>query len=88
MKVLFLGQPNNLEPWFTDVVKAVGEVHVVRLHDPGRPLDEQLKDVGVVVDQGGSVATPAMVEAAARVGVRLWQVLGTGDSAEITNISQ
>jgi phosphoglycerate dehydrogenase-like enzyme len=78
MKVLYLGQPDNLEPWFGDVVRAVGEAHEVALYDPRLSLDAQIADVGVVVDQGGAVGTRTTVDAAVRAGVRLWQVLGTG----------
>jgi D-3-phosphoglycerate dehydrogenase len=78
MKVLFLGQTGNLEPWFNDVVRAVGEEHEVVLFDPGSPLQPQLRDVGVVIDQGGGIGTHTIVDAAARAGVKLWQVLGTG----------
>jgi D-3-phosphoglycerate dehydrogenase len=78
MKVLYLGQSGNLEPWFGDVVVAVGESHHVHLYDPEIPIGPQLEGAWVVVDQGGGVATRAMVDAAAAAGVRLWQVLGTG----------
>jgi phosphoglycerate dehydrogenase-like enzyme len=78
LKVLFLGQPTNLEPWFADVIWAIGEAHEVVLFDPELPLARQMQDVGVVVDQGGSVGTHATVDAAANAGVKLWQVLGTG----------
>ena len=78
MNVLFLGQAGNLQPWFDDVVSAVGEGHRVTLFDTQAPLKDQFRDVVVVVDQGGSVGTHAMVDAAAEAGVKLWQVLGTG----------
>ena len=77
MKVLFLGQSNNLEPWFGDVLKAVGEAHQVVLWQPGAagpPLD----NVEVVIEQGGGVVGRETIAAAATAGVRLWQVLGTG----------
>ncbi len=78
MKILFLGQLNNLEPWFNDVVTAVGEADQVILWDPDAPFGPQIRDAQVVVDQGGSVATRAMIDAGAAAGVKLWQVLGTG----------
>src|SRR6266568_878990 len=76
MNVLFLGQPANLEPWFGDVVLAVGQTHRVVLFDPEAPLAHQLEDVEVVVDQGGGIGTRATVDVAATAGVKLWQVLG------------
>lgn len=78
MKVLFLGQLNNLEPWFSDVVRAVGEVHHVVLWNPAEPLGPQIADAQVVVDQGGGIGTRAIIDAGAAGGVKLWQVLGTG----------
>ena len=78
MKVLFLGQLNNLEPWFRDVVAAVGEAHQVVLWDADAPFGPQIRDAQVVVDQGGGVGTRAMIDAGAAAGVKLWQVLGTG----------
>jgi len=78
IKVLFLGQDNNLEPWFGDVVTAVGEAHQVVLWRADAPFGPQIRDTQVVVDQGGGVGTRAMVDAAADAGVKLWQVLGTG----------
>ena len=78
MKILFLGQPKNLEPWFGDVVAAVGEEHQVVLWQTDTPFGPQIDDVQVVVDQGGGMATRAMVDAGVAAGVKLWQVLGTG----------
>jgi phosphoglycerate dehydrogenase-like enzyme len=78
MNVLFLGQSANLEPWFRDVITAIGEAHHVVLFDPGLPIEPQFREVSVVIDQGGSVGTRPMIDAAAATGVRLWQVLGTG----------
>ena len=87
MKVLFLGQPDRLQPWYADVVAAVGERHDVILYDRERGLKEQFGDAGVVVDQGGSVGTRAMVDAAADAGAQLWQVLGTGvDHVDVSYI--
>ena len=78
MKILFLGQPKNLEPWFGDVVTAVGEEHQVILWQADTPFGPQIDDIQVVVDQGGGMATRAMVDAGVAAGVKLWQVLGTG----------
>ena len=78
MKVLFLGQRNNLEPWFGDVVAAVGGEHDVVLWDADAPLGPQIHAAQVVIDQGGGIGSQATVDAAASAGVKLWQVLGTG----------
>jgi phosphoglycerate dehydrogenase-like enzyme len=87
MKVLFLGQAGNLDPWLGDLVSAIGEAHCVEMYDPHAPLAQQFSDVGVVVDQGGGQGTHAMVDTAAETGVKLWQVLGTGlDHVDITYI--
>ncbi len=78
VKVLYLAQPVNREPWLGDVVAAVGDDHALVVYDPGKPFADQVRDARVVVDQGGGVGTHAMVDAAAAAGVLLWQVLGTG----------
>ena len=78
MKVLFLGQQGNLEPWFSDVVDEIGGEHDVAMFDPESPIPSQLEDVAVVVDQGGGRGTHATIDTAAAAGVKLWQVLGTG----------
>ena len=78
MKVLFLGQERILHPWYDDVRDlAVGKCDL-KLFDPTAPLEEQFRGAEVIVDQGGVVGTPEMIELAARNGVKLWQVLGTG----------
>lgn len=89
MKVVFLGQADNLEPWFGDVVVAIGEGHEVVLYDPSAALADQFRDARVVVDQGGSVGTREHVAAAVAAGVKLWQVLGTGlDHVDVDYILQ
>lgn len=84
--VLYIAQRGNIEPWLTDFREAAeGRVSLAVL-DPARALDEQFAGVRVVVDQGGH-GTPEMIDAGARAGVRLWQVLGTGlDHTEVDHI--
>ena len=76
LKVLLLQMESMFEPWGADVIEAVGDRHDLALLDPGRPLEEQFAGVEAVIDQGGSVSTRAMMDAA--VSARLWQLLGTG----------
>ena len=76
LKVLLLQMEGMFEPWGRDVIEAVGDRHDLAVLDPGRPLEEQFAGVEAVIDQGGSVSTQAMMDAA--VSARLWQVLGTG----------
>jgi D-3-phosphoglycerate dehydrogenase len=84
VKVLFLPIPAILHPWYDDFVRAIDGRYRVDLYDPARPIDDQLQDVGVVVDHGGSVGTREMLAAACRAEVQLWQVLGTGlDHVEV-----
>ena len=78
MKVLYLNVPGMLQPWYDDFRTAVEEGHTVCLYDPAKPMAPQFQDVEVVVDQGGSVGTRALIDAALAVRVKLWQVLGTG----------
>lgn len=78
MKVLYLNVPGMLQPWYDDLRTAVGEGHAVCLYDPSKPMAGQFEGVSVVVDQGGSVGTRALIDAALAARVKLWQVLGTG----------
>ncbi len=78
MKVLYLTVPGMLQPWYDDFRSAVGGGHTVCLYDPAKPMVGQFEDVDVVVDQGGSVGTRALIDAALSARVKLWQVLGTG----------
>lgn len=78
MKVLYLAEPNNGLDWYRGVCQACSAEHAIGLFDPQKPLEAQFEGVEVVVDQGGSVGTHAMMDAGRRQGVRLWQVLGTG----------
>jgi len=84
--VLYIAQLRNLEPWLTDFREAADGIVSFAMLDPQRPLDEQFAGVPVVVDQGGH-GTLEMIDAGARAGVRLWQVLGTGlDHTEVDHI--
>jgi phosphoglycerate dehydrogenase-like enzyme len=76
LRVLLLPLPEGFEPWCTDVIEAVGDRHELVVLDRSRPLDEQFAGIEVVIDQGGSVGTRAMMDAATSAG--LWQILGTG----------
>jgi phosphoglycerate dehydrogenase-like enzyme len=84
--VLYIAQLGNVEPWLVDFREAADGVVSMAVLDPDRPLDEQFDGIGVVVDQGGH-ATREQIDAGARAGVRLWQVLGTGlDHTEVDHI--
>ena len=78
MKVLYLSVEDMLQPCYDDFRTAVDERHEVCLYDPAKPMAEQFEGAEVVVDQGGSVGTRALIDAALAARVRLWQVLGTG----------
>jgi D-3-phosphoglycerate dehydrogenase / 2-oxoglutarate reductase len=75
-RVLFIGF-DVVHPCYDDFLDAIGGKHAVSLYDAARPIAEQMREVWVVVDQGGW-GTHAMVDAAAAAGVKLWQVIGTG----------
>lgn len=85
--VLYLAQAGTLEPWYGDFARALEGRASVRLLDPAGSFVRQVEGARVVVDQGGSVGTPAMYDAAAASGVQLWQVLGTGlDHVDVDGI--
>ena len=77
MKVVYIGQPGNEEPWYTDFATALGDrfPHVVL--DRTAPYAPQFDGARVVVDQGGH-GTREMIDAGAEAGVELWQAVTTG----------
>ncbi|MDZ4817546.1 MAG: hypothetical protein SGJ20_01085, partial [Planctomycetota bacterium] len=78
LKVLFLGEKGSGPEWFEGVRRACGDQHVVSVLDPQKPIAEQFVGIDCVVDQGGSVGTHQMMDAAQQNGVKFWQILGTG----------
>jgi phosphoglycerate dehydrogenase-like enzyme len=83
MKVVYIQQRGNEEPWYSDFAAALdGQFeHVVLDHDA--PYPPQLAGARVVVDQGGHATRP-MIDAGADAGVELWQCVTTGlDHTEV-----
>src|SRR4051794_24924409 len=79
MNVLFLNRPPSpLQPWYDDFVAALGGRFPVELYDPARPLADQFRGVGVVIDHGGFGADRTFLDAASQAGVKLWQALSNG----------
>lgn len=83
MKVLYIAQPGNEEPWYTDFATALGDRFPHAVIDPGAPLAGQFEGVRVVVDQGGHATRP-VIDAGTGAGVELWQCVTTGlDHTEV-----
>jgi len=78
VKVLFLGTSNLLQPWYDDVLKVAAGRWPIPLFDRSKPVATQFEGLDVVIDQGGNHGTHELIDAACEVGVKLWQVLGTG----------
>jgi phosphoglycerate dehydrogenase-like enzyme len=78
VKVLFLGTPTMLHPWYDDVLEIAAGRWPIQLFDSGKSHIEQLEGVDVVVDQGGMHGTRELINASREARVKLWQVLGTG----------
>ncbi|MEC9379358.1 MAG: NAD(P)-dependent oxidoreductase [Candidatus Latescibacterota bacterium] len=76
LSVLLLPLEQLRSPWCDDVVSTVGDRHDIRLLDKTQAVGPQFAGVDVVIDQGGSVGTRQMMDAA--TDTRLWQILGTG----------
>ena len=86
MKILFIPQRGNEEPWQSDVVDAFDGRFELSILDHDAPLPPQFEGVRVAVDQGGW-ATREMIDAGADAGVVLWQVIGMGlDHSEVDHI--
>jgi len=78
VKVLFLGTSNLLHPWYDDVLEVAAGRWPIPLFDRSQPVGPQFEGLDVVIDQGGNHGTHELIDAACKVGVKLWQVLGTG----------
>lgn len=76
LRVLLLPFGEIYSPWCDDLVSAVGARHEISVFDETKPLAPQFAGIDVVIDQGGSVGTREMMDAA--IDTRLWQILGTG----------
>ena len=86
-KVLLLPLEKLQSPWCDDVIAALGDRHEIRLLDKTQSLEPQFTEVDVVIDQGGSVGTRGMMDAA--TSAKLWQILGTGfDHFDLSYIRQ
>ncbi|HZQ06137.1 MAG TPA: NAD(P)-dependent oxidoreductase [Anaerolineae bacterium] len=75
---LFLKQPHALAPNWQDFVRAVNGRFPIALYDPSKPFVEQVQGVLVVIDDGGSQGTRAMIDASKAAGVKLWHVTTNG----------
>ncbi len=90
MKVLFLNRlPSPLQPWYDDFVAAIGGRYPIELYDPARPLADQFRGAGVVIDHGGFGRDRTFLDAALQAGVKLWQALSNGvDYVDIGYLSE
>ena len=76
-KVLFLPPPPHRDRQYTEnVLQSVGAKHDISIFDVQKALAPQFEEVDVVIDEGGSHGTRAMMDVAGTV--KLWQILGTG----------
>jgi len=79
--VLVLPHPQGermFKPWVEDIIAAIGVRHDLRFFDRSKPISAQFAGVDVVIDHGGAGGTREMMDAAALIPVKLWQVHGTG----------
>jgi phosphoglycerate dehydrogenase-like enzyme len=82
LSVLYIGLPASAGHWlqigYQDFAASLGDQLPHRIYDFERAPEEQFEGVDLVVEAGGSFATPAMIDVAARSGIRFWQIVGTG----------
>jgi phosphoglycerate dehydrogenase-like enzyme len=62
--------------WQDTVIAAIGDRHDLTLYDETLPLEPQFEGVEAVLDEGGSIGTREMYDAAK--DTLFWQVIGTG----------
>jgi phosphoglycerate dehydrogenase-like enzyme len=77
LKVVYVPDPENSNPWKQDIIDAVGARYNLRIYDYNQPIPPQFQGADVVIDLGGSWGTRPMADAAAD-SVKLWQILGNG----------
>jgi phosphoglycerate dehydrogenase-like enzyme len=73
MKVLYMAQPGNVDPWYADFVAALANEFEPVMWATDQPFAPQVQDALAVVDNG-AVLDPGMVPQARTAGVKLWQV--------------
>ena len=78
LNVLYVAPEPMLEPYYGDFLAAAGESCTVSLYDFDEPLEDQFREIDVVVEHGGAFQTPEMIDAGVAAGVKLWQVTATG----------
>jgi D-3-phosphoglycerate dehydrogenase len=78
MKVLFIGFPPIVHPWYDHFLEAVNGRFEVSLFNPEESRHAQMEGVEVVVEQAGGLNDHEQVDLAADRGVKLWQFIGTG----------
>jgi phosphoglycerate dehydrogenase-like enzyme len=82
LSVLYIGLPAGAGHWlqigYQDFAASLGDQLPHRVYDFERSPEEQFEGIEMVVEAGGSFATPAMIDTAARNGIRFWQIVGTG----------
>lgn len=69
---LFMHQPHGLHKGWEGFIKAVDGRFPIALYDATKPFAEQVQGVSVVIDDGGSQHTRAMIDESVTAGVKLW----------------
>lgn len=75
---LFLKQVRSLHKGWDEFVEIVNNRFPIALWDPAKPFAEQVKGVQVVIDDGGSQHTHAMIDDSVAAGVKLWVTTTNG----------
>ncbi|MGH9122213.1 MAG: NAD(P)-dependent oxidoreductase, partial [Acidimicrobiales bacterium] len=77
MKLLYMTDPGNVDPWHRDFVASLGDEWEVVMWSAERPFAAQVEGALAVVDVGARLE-PGMVRQAGEAGVKLWQLIFTG----------
>jgi phosphoglycerate dehydrogenase-like enzyme len=78
VKVLYVAPERLLDPYYYDFRARAGDAVASSVFDFAAPVAFQFEGVEVVIEHGGGYSTPEMWDAGSAVGVKLWQVTGTG----------
>ncbi len=75
VKIFYLGNP-NLQPWYDKAIDALPKNQDVAAYQKNKPLEDQIKDAEIIVEDGSTRITKQVVDHAKKV--RFIQRYGTG----------
>ncbi len=76
VRAIYLHWPEADLVWRDILFETIGEKHVLTEYDPQESLEPQFADVDALLDHGGRIATPEIIDASPNL--KLWQMITVG----------